>query len=245
MQINASTLTDPALRPQLEQYYENKKAATVAAWKEREDDIPREATITLPDGRTETLTPMTITAEQIETMFVSFDKWVEFMSESLDRSSTDLARAEERLAQIEEFNPDSSSNVRATFSRDGVLYAYINADGTLVSSNGAEKYLQGLEQTADENGLTGELRADYLARETEKILSDIYPELEVGLYDEATSPTLRDFANTWYHGYDAQQIYDDALAGARDHYETVKQWHTQWQTNLYDIQSFLLNSQAA
>ncbi|MBR0556565.1 hypothetical protein J5J10_12830 [Ciceribacter sp. L1K23] len=247
MQLTASMLTDPAMRSQLEAFYENKKNETLDALRQRESEFPdgfAGATITMPDGETRTLGPNLFTAEMAEKSFVSFDQWISFMAERFDDTSTSLAQAQKRVADVEAMNPDNSSAVRATFSKEGTLYAYINEDGTLVTSNGTEPYLEGLEEEARRNGLSGEALVDHLAARVKAILEERFPELGVERFDAETAPTIREFAQSWYHGYDADEIYQDALADATAHLDSVKAWHEQWQANLYEIQGFLMGAGA-
>lgn len=242
MQLTASVFSDPAMRPALQQYYEDKKAAAVEAWKAREE-MPNEVKINMPDGEVKTATMIHISAEQMEKAFVSFDKWLELMAETFDTSSTNMQAAQERVAKLEENNPNNSSNVRATFSDDGALLAYINEDGTLVTSNGAEDVLGDIEKRADTLGLHGQFRIDYLVQEAQKALEKFYPDLSLQTYDSENSPSLREFANLWYFNYDADAIYNDALAEAKAHLDDVSAWHTRWQNNMYEMQSYLLKTQ--
>lgn len=242
MDMSASTFSDPAMRASLQQYYEDKKAAAVAAWKAR-PEMPDEVTIQTPDGQTHTAKMIPISAEQMEKALVSFDKWLEIMAEDFGRTSTSLEMAQSRIAQLEENNPSNSSTVQATFADKGTLLAYINEDGTLVTSNGAEDYLGGISETADSLGLSGQRRVDYLTRKVKEALADRYPRLDVQSYTAATSPSLRDFANQWYNNYDADAIYTDAMADAKAQLDDVTAWHTRWQNNMYDIQGYLMKLQ--
>ncbi len=139
-------------------------------------------------------------------------------------------------------NPDSSSNVRATFSSDGTLYAYINADGSLVTSNGADD-LQDIAQKANDMGLTGQKRIDYLTKEVKIALSQEYYNLDIKAYDEATSPTNREFAKAWYKNYNIDANYQSALAEAQAHFDSVSDVYRNWQSNMSEINNFLLSFQ--
>jgi hypothetical protein len=76
MTFSTSSLTDPSIRSQLQAGYDSRKAAAVEAWDERPEQ-PAEVTLRLSDGSAETLTAITISAEQIEKAFVDFDTWLE------------------------------------------------------------------------------------------------------------------------------------------------------------------------
>lgn len=247
MQISASTFSDPAMRPHLQLYYENKKAVAVEAWKARENEPSGDVKIKTGDGQHHTVKMIPITAEQMEKAIVSFDKWLEFQAEFFNHpmhGPEGLQRAQERLALLEQNNPDSDSNVRATFAGKEQLFAYITSDGGLVTSNGAD-YLQKIAQKADEMGLRGQSRIDYLSREIRNVLAKQHTDLTVTIYNDVTSPTKREFADMWYVNFDVDKHYRDAMREAENHLMTINAWHQQWQKNMHEIQSFLLSLQEA
>lgn len=244
MTFSTSSLTDPTLRSQLQSVYENKKAAAVEAWEERPEQ-PTQATMTLADGSTETLTAITISADQISKAFVDFDTWLETMVQTGESTANSVADATDRLAEVEAMNPANSAGIAATFSQDGVLYAYIREDGTLVTSNGSEELLAGLSEDAEASGLSGEMLADYLTGKVTERLAAAYPYLEVETFDSETSPTIGEFANRWSDGFDADGVYADALADAQARLDEARDRADRWQANLYEIQGFLMQAQSA
>jgi len=245
MQFDASTFSDPAMRPQLEQYYEAKKAALIASLKERGDTQPQQVTFKLPDGTEQTGTAIPMNAEFVEKALVSFDKWLEFQAESFEMFGPDsLAMAEQQMDRMQANHPDSSSGVRSTFSSEGRLLAYVTADGGLATSNGAD-YLQTLAQKANDLGLAGQDRIDYLNQEIEKALSSKHPDLEIATYDATSTPTKREFAAMWHPDFDVDQHYAEGLAEAEAQMESAMSWHRNWERNMGEIRSFLLSMQEA
>lgn len=247
MQINASAFTDPALRPRLEQYYENKKAAAVEAWKARQD-LPEEVKLNLPDGSVSTAKAIPVSAEQMEKAFVSFDKWLELQQDIYGRDNLTQKRldtAQKRLERLEKEHPDTSSNVRTTFSSDGVLLAYVNEDSGLVTSNAASGFLQPIAIKANDLNLSGQARVDYLNREIMAALSERYQDFDMASYTDQTMLTKREFAEKWYQDFDTDRHYNDAVKEARASVEEARAWHRQWQANMNEIQNFLLGFQEA
>lgn len=245
MQFDASTFSDPAMRPQLEQYYEAKKAALVASLKERGDTQPQQVSFKLPDGTEQTGTAIPMSAEFVEKALVSFDKWLEFQAESFEMFGPDsLAMAEQQMERMQANHPDSASGVRSTFSSDGTLLAYVTADGGLATSNGAD-FLQSLAQKADTLGLGGQERIDFLTKEIEKALSSKYSKLDIATYGAADSPSKREFAAMWHPDFDVDQHYAEGLAEAEAQMESAMSWHRNWERNMGEIRSFLLSMQEA
>lgn len=246
MQLTASMFSDPSLRPQLQQYYENKKAAVIESIRAQEGQRPTgDIKFTTPDGVTHTGTIISFTADKAEKAFVSFDKWMEIQEQIYTSNERQLEMAQKNLDRLEKENPDSSSHVRTTFSSDGVLLAYINADGSLAMSNGSDRYLRSISEKADELGLSGQRRVDYLSREINNTLSRHYADLDMTTYNDLDIPTKREFADMWYTNFDIDQHYKDAMAEARASYDSAKEWYDQWQANLKDMQAFLLDLQEA
>lgn len=244
MQFDASTFSDPAMRSYLQQYYDTKKAALIDSLQGR-DSEPKEVTFKLPDGTEGKGTAIPMTAEFVEKALVSFDKWLELQADTFDSfGPDDLAEAERHMAMVKANNPDSSSDVRSTFSRDGTLLAYVTQGGGLATSNGAG-WLQSIARQADELGLQGEQRVDYLNREIEKALSAKFTGVDVTTYDSGSSPTKREFAAAWQPGFDVDSHYADALAEAQSHLDNAQSWHNNWARNMNDIRSFLLSAQEA
>lgn len=244
MNLSTSTLNDPALRSQLQSVYESRKAAAVEAWAERPQQ-PAQATMTMPDGSVQTLTAITVSAEKLSTSFVDFDTWLETMVQINESSQTTLAIATDRLATVEAMNPANSAEIAATFSQDGVMLAYIREDGTLVTSNGSEKFLAGLNEDGQASGLSGELLADYLTSKVRERLAEAYPYLDVETFDSETSPTIGEFARRWSHNFDAEAIYADALADAQASLADARAWNDQSHANLYEIQGMLMQAGSA
>lgn len=244
MQISANMFTDPTMRPGLQQYYEAKKASAVEALKARENNpLPAEVSMKGADGQVLTAKVIPISAEQMEKAFVNFDVWLELQQRLGDSSGTRLEMAQRQLDAIAQNNPDSPSNVRATFSNDGTMLAYIHATGGVVMSNGSERYLQPVLDKVNGMNLTGQSQVDFLTREITKALSEKYDNLKTVSYDNQTMSTQRQFSNQWHKGFDIDQHYADALKEARASYDEAQSWHKQWQSNLNDMQRFLLDYQ--
>lgn len=243
MQIAVSMFSDPTQRAGLQQYYENLKSETIASLKTRENEEPQEVKFTTPDGEISTGTTIPISAEKMEASFVPFDKWLEITQQIYESQQKMYDMAQKSLDMLETQNPDSPSGVQSTFSHDGVLLAYINKDGSIATSNGAEKYVQSVIDKANDLGLTGQSRADYLHREVQAALSEHFKDMDVAAYNEQTSPTKREFADMFYTNFDIDQHYKDALAEAKASFESAKQWHGQVQTNYKKMQDFLLSFQ--
>lgn len=191
----------------------------------------------------ETLTAITISAEQIEKTFVDFDTWLETMVQSHESDQATLTNARDRLAEVEAMNPANSAGIAATFSQDGVLLAYIREDGTLVTSNGSEQLLAGLSEKAQASGLSGEMLADYLKSEVTERLAAAYADLDVETFDSETSPTIGEFATRWSANFDADAVCAEALADAQTRLDEAQDWADRWQANLYEIQGILMQAQ--
>ncbi|HEV7293019.1 MAG TPA: hypothetical protein VGN79_11930 [Devosia sp.] len=244
MQISASTFSDPARRVQLQQYYDDKKAALYETLKARESQqVPSDVVFKTPDGKTVTGQYIPISAEKMVDSMVSFDKWLELQASMFDNPV--VGRAQEQLNRLQANNPDTSSGVRSTFSSEGKLLAYINEDGTAVLSQEAHGMLQPVLDKAGRLGLQGEQRMAYLNQEIGKALSGKYPDLQTARYDSSTSPTKRTFAQMWNPSHDVGQHYQDAMAEALDHYDSMSKWHQQWRANMNEINTYLLGLQEA
>jgi hypothetical protein len=244
MALSTSSLTDPAIRSQLQAIYDSKKAAAVEAWKERPEQ-PAQATMTLADGSVETLTAIEISAEQIQKAFVDLDTWLETMLQTNEHGQTTVTNAWDRLAEVEAMNPANSAQIASTFSQDGVLLAYIREDGTLVTSNGSEELLAGLSEDAEASGLSGDLLADYLTAQVTERLAEAYPDLDVETFNSETSPTIGEFAARWSPDFDAEAVYEAALDDAKTSFDEARDWADKWQANLYEIQGILMQAQSA
>lgn len=248
MQITASTFSDPAMRAGLQAYYENKKAVLFETLKAREAQKPQEVTIKGADGQSQTLSVIPISAEKMVGAMVDFDRWLDWQADSFDNGGfgpTSLARAQEMIRSLEANGPDSPSNVRMTFASEGKILSYVNADGTLAITNDASGLILPIVEKANDLGLAGQARLDYLGREIKGALAQAYPDVKVTSYNEATSPSKRDFARMWSTGHDVDRHYDDAMRDALAHLDGAKAWHQSWQNNMNDIRSFLLGLQEA
>lgn len=246
MEINASTFSDPAMRDQLQQYYEHKKAEIIAAIDAR-DPLPSEVKVRTRDGKTHTAQAINLTGEQVANALVSFDKWLDFQADALTNgrfSKSAVANAREQMDAVERNSPESSSFVRASFAENGVLLAYVNDDGTLVTSNGVGNSLKSVTQRADDLGLTGEQRVQYLTREIEAALSD-HDDLVTASYGQAASSSKRAFAKTWYPEFDIDQHYADTVTQAQASVQEANAWQRQQEINLNEIRNFLLSLQEA
>jgi hypothetical protein len=249
MQISASTFSDPAMRAQLQQYYEDKKAALYESLNARSSQqVPDEVTLKTRDGKEITGQIISISAEKMIDSLVSFDKWLEMNARMFDNpvmGPKAMERAQEQLSQLEANNPDTSSGVRSSFASEGQLLASINEDGTIRLSQAVHGLLQPVLDKANRQGLGGEQRKAYLNEEFGKVLSGKYPELQTARYDANTSPSKRAFAQMWYPNHNVDQHYQDVMVAARAHYDSTSKWHQQWQANMNEISTYLLGLQEA
>ena len=249
MQITASTFSDPAMRADLQAYYENKKAVLFETLKVREGlERPQDVKITGADGQTRTLSAIPISAEKMVGAMVDFDRWLDWQADSFGNRGVgpwSLEQAQKMVRSLEANGPDSASNVRMTFASKGTMLAYVNADGTLAISNGASGLILPIVEKANDLGLSGQARLDYLGREIKGALARDYPDVKVTSYNEATSPSKREFARMWSPGHDVDRHYEDAMRDALAHLDGAKAWHQSWQNNMNDIRSFLLGLQEA
>lgn len=260
MQTGTSLFSDPTQRAGLQSYYENMKTDLINTLKAREADPNFQSSFTakiqMPDGTSKEVTGNLFTAEMAKKSLVSFDEWVSTM-EQIHASQTRMFEvAKNRLDMLMAESPDSSSHVRTTFSANGQLLAYINADGALVTSNIGPKHgdtttihtrleqkLHQITQQADAMNLIGQRRIEYLNREVKNVLSQDFNNLNTTVYDSTTSPTKRAFSKMWHTQFNIDQVYNDALAEAQDSYNNAKAWHDQQQNNLNKINAYLLSLQ--
>ncbi|MEX2312101.1 MAG: hypothetical protein WD624_06530, partial [Rhodospirillales bacterium] len=216
-----------------------------------------EGKIRMPDGTSQTMTGNLMTSDMAEKSFVSFDKWLELQEQVYTSSEKRLEMAQKNMDRLEQDNPDTSSNVRSTFSSGGTLLAYINADGTVAMSNLGPKHGESMTHTAmerkiydivanaDKQNLAGKNRVDYLEREIGKALSQRFKDLNTESYNDASAPSKRAFGNRWYTNFDIDQHYNDAMSEAKASYAEARAWHDQWQNNMNEMNRFLLSLQEA
>jgi hypothetical protein len=245
VQITAGTFSDPTMRPHLQAYYDKQKEDVIAAWKAREP-LPDEVSFRLPDGTTALGKP--ISAEQMEKALVPFDKWLEFQADRFTNpvfGPKRLEMAQKQLDMLKANGPDTSSNVRMTFSSNGVLLAAINTDGTTMTSNGSGQYLDKIIEKANDLGLSGQNRLDYLNREFSAALSAHHDDLDVTRYTDATIPTRRQYGQLWHQNFDIDAHYSSALVEAQASYDDAFAWHQQSQAYLDQMRDFLLKMQEA
>ncbi|MBJ3785424.1 hypothetical protein [Devosia sediminis] len=243
MQLSSAVFSNPAMRPQLEQFYEHQKEKALESLRARGDQTPSEVDIALPNGETRTATPIPFTVDKMEKAFVSFDDWMRLQERLHASSERHLGAAKQGLDRLAEHHPDSSAQVRASFSSGEQLLAYINADGTLVTHSGAD-FLQSIAQKANDLGLGGEKRVEYLTREIEKALTERNREApDVTTYADGSSPTKREFAEMWYAHFDVDQHYRDALKQAQASYDAALEWHQKRQDQLNAMQAFFMSLQ--
>lgn len=235
------------MRPHLQAYYENQKAEAVAAWRTREP-IADDVVFRFPDGNAFAGKPIQITAEQMEKAIVPFDKWLDFQ---IDRfinpgfGHERLKMAQKQLDLVQANGPNTTSDVRTTFSSNGVLLATINTDGTSRLSNGSAQYLNVIVDKADELNLSGQRRVDYLTREMESALWEHHGDLDVTNYSDNTIPTKREYARLWQRNFDIDAHYVSSLAAAQASYDDAHAWHQQSQEYLNHMRDFLLKTQEA
>ncbi|OSQ38365.1 hypothetical protein [Thalassospira mesophila] len=230
--------SDPAMRPYLEQYYNKSYAPMrdrIAAMREQPP-----ATITTKDGTA----AQELSPDQYEKMIPSFDKWLEMQQQLSaydfnDQSAQMLEHAKQSVETLENRAPDSPSDIRVVFSNGNQILGYIDKNGGVASHSGASA-LHAVSNKANELGLTGQARADYILREGSKALSRQYPNLEVSQYTNQTAPTRREVSQTWYPGHDIDQDYATALSEARNHLSQQQATHDRVQSNMRDMESYLL-----
>jgi hypothetical protein len=247
MQITAATFSDPSMRSPLQAYYDKQKAEAVAAWKSREP-IADEVSFRLPNGNVLAGKSIQISAEQMEKALVPFDKWLEFQ---IDRFTNPgfgpkrLEMAQRQLDMLQANGPDTSSNVRMTFSSNGVLLAAINTDGTTMTSNGSAQYLDAIVEKANDLGLSGQNRLDYLHREFSTALSAHHWDLDITKYSNTTIPTKREYGQLWHRNFDIDEHYSSSLTEAQASYDDAFSWHQQSQAYLDHMRDFLIRLQEA
>lgn len=238
MHITADIFSDPAMQSSLKKYYESQKSKTIEILRSREQTFSGEVKIQMDNGQQKTVDMVPIDTEKMVDAIVGFDKWLAFQKASFESPMFNAWEvAQQRLTQVEANHPDSSSRVRATFSNKGVLLAYVNAEGAVVTSNGADKYI------ASSNGSGESIEA--IVHSIKNTLSEYYPHLKTETYSADTSPTKREFSRMWQSRFDIDERYNEALSDAQEHWETMDAWHAQWQKNMDGIRSFLLSLQEA
>lgn len=180
---------------------------------------------------------------------VSFDKWLDFQTRLGDDrvlGPEGLKHARDNIARLEANGPDSSSNVRTTFAGNGRLLGYVNADGTLaITGSEAGNLMLPIAEEADRLNLSGLARVNYLNTEIKAALARAYPDLEVTSYGANNAPTKREFAAMWYPDHDVDAHFDEAMAAARQHLDSILKWQQQRQSQMAEIGSFLLSLQEA
>jgi hypothetical protein len=240
VQLNASIFSNPAMRPQLEQYYEHQKAEARAIFEARDREGYQDIELSLPDGQTATFTPLRLTADAL----VSFDEWMNIQQTIHASSERHLEMAQKNLERLAAHDPDTSSNVRTVVTSGDNILGYVNADGTMVTHSNGE-CLQVIANKANDLGLQGQKRIDYMTREINRSLSQMKGDFNIIQYDESNSPTKREFAAAWYPNFDVDQHYLDAMAEARASYNSALEWSSQRQANLDKMQAFFLTMQEA
>ncbi len=232
--------SDPAMRPYLEKYYEKAYAPMRERIAAMREDSYEPVTVTDSNGNVAT----ELSADQYERMIPSFDKWLEVQQQFSpfdfeQQQAAMLEHAKQSVATLEARNPDSQSDVRVVFSNGDQILGYMDAAGGVASHSGAHA-LQGVVQKANEVGLRGQAREDYITREGTKALSGQYPNLTVNHYNDETAPTRREFSQKWYPDHDVDANYATALADARDNLTKQQSHYDRMQTNMRDMKSFLL-----
>ncbi|PKR54855.1 hypothetical protein [Thalassospira marina] len=232
--------SDPAMQPYLEQYYEKAYAPMrerIAAMRETAQDP---VTVTGPDGTVAT----ELSADQYERMIPSYDKWLEMQQQFSpfdfeQQQAAMLEHAKQSVATLEANNPDSQSDVRVVFSNGDQILGYMDKAGGVAMHSGGYA-LQSIVQKANDMGLRGQAREDYITREGTKALSKQYPQLAVSHYSDETAPTRREFSQKWYPNHDIDQNYATALSDARENLSQQQAHYDRIQANMRDMQNFLL-----
>lgn len=232
--------SDPAMRPYLEKYYEKAYAPMRERIAAMRDSDYEPVTVTGPDGSTAT----ELSADQYERMIPGFDKWLELQQQFSpfdfeQQQAAMLEHAKQSVATLEARSPDSPSDVRVVFSNGDQILGYMDEAGGVASHSGGHA-LQSVVQKANELGLRGQAREDYITREGTTALSGQYPNLTVNHYSDETAPTRREFSQKWYPNHDIDQNYATALADAREHLSQQQSQYDRMQSNMRDMQTFLL-----
>ncbi|OKH88272.1 hypothetical protein [Thalassospira sp. TSL5-1] len=232
--------SDPAMRPYLEQYYEKAYAPMRERIAGMRKDNHEPVTFTDSNGNVAT----ELSADQYEKMIPSFDKWLEVQQQFSpfdfeQQQAAMLEHAKQSVATLEARNPDSQSDVRVVFSNGNQILGYMDSAGGVASHSGGYA-LQNIVQKANDMGLRGQARQDYITREGTALLSKQYPNLTVNRYTDETAPTRREFSQKWYPDHDVDQSYASALADARDNLTKQQSQYDRMQSNMRDMQNFLL-----
>lgn len=247
MQITGATFTDPAFRPQLQQYYESKKAAAIESLRSRDAGAsPKEISYTDADGKTHTAVAAPVSAEKMIGALASFEQWLDISAKMYGEggwaSRLNKMPTEEQMIGP---HPDSRSDVRTAFSHNGELLAYITKDGGVANIRGGDRYTDKAIQSANEKGLLGQARVDYLAREIQAAFLKKYPNLQTDNYKGSTAPTYREFAESWYDNYNIDEDYRSRVASAKEQAESFRVQQKQMQDHLREIETYLLSFQEA
>lgn len=214
--ISAATFSDPKMRTQLQAYYESKV-----------NELDQ-----------------SINGQKAEP--ISFNKWCEFSAQSfseINAGPTSIKAAQENLKNAEQNSPDSSSQVKMTFSNQGTLLAYIDSNGGLVTHRSGGLDSRELTQKADALGLSVEKRTSYLAREIQSTLANRYSDLKVTTYAEKNIPSRQEFSRMWYPDHDVDTEYKSAMNEAIDMLRKAQASHVQSESNIFEIQNFLIKQQ--
>lgn len=245
MQVSAATFTDPAMRSQLKKYYESKIASVSEELRARGDvTLPKEITYTDPDGKVHKAGGGVVSAEKMIGALATFDQWIEFQIEEYKEGGW-----ADRLAKMPSekegmgIKPDSKFDVSTTFANNGELLAFISDGGVTNIDSRVTRYTDKIVDEANKKSLMGQARVDYLTREVKTALSAAYPELQIKDYTPKTTPTFREFANTWYKGFDVDEVYKETSANAKEVADSFRAQRQQLQDQLREIETYLLSFQ--
>ncbi|MBO6577864.1 MAG: hypothetical protein JJ871_12395 [Thalassospira sp.] len=227
--------SDPEMRPYLRAYYEKAYAPIrerIAAMRE-EGYEP----VTFEGSNEAAATE--ISADQYEAMIPDFDSWLDSQKTIVPklRSSQEqmLEHARERVRRAEQTSPDDQSDVRAIFSVRDQILGYMDKYGGMASHN-IGGYLRTFDIQANELGLTGQARIDYVT----DAISRRYPDVEITTYSNQNAPTERQFKQRWYPHHDVDQAYQTELNEAREALARAEEIYRKQQSNIREMQSFLL-----
>ncbi|GAA0614834.1 hypothetical protein [Thalassospira tepidiphila] len=227
--------SDPEMRPYLRAYYEKAYAPIRERIAAMREEGYEPVTFEGSNGTAAT----EISADQYEAMIPDFDSWLDSQKTIVPklRSSQEqmLEHARERVRRAEQTSPDDQSDVRAIFSVGDQILGYMDKYGGMASHN-IGGYLRTFDIQANELGLTGQARIDYVT----DAISRRYPDVEITTYSNQNAPTERQFKQRWYPHHDVDQAYQTELTEAREALARAEEIYRKQQSNIREMQSFLL-----
>lgn len=247
--LGTDIFTDPAMRPRLKALYDKQYEAVHARIDamEARGGEPRALTMRASDGRM--IEGRTMSAAQYRAAIPDFDSWLDLQARVSPMALSEMTggmveRAEDRVAHLMANGPDAPSGVQSVFSSGDRVLGYVREDGTLVTHDGGGP-LRRVAREADERGLTGGARADFILERGARDLARYHGGLSVTTYDAATMPSRREFAETWYPGHDIDTPHAEALLTAKQDLESARARHRAQQERVAEMRDFLLGRMEA